>query len=114
MAEARSRRRGTTRPTPFPPPATAPGTTPNTSGAALLRPEERGCISARLAKPAGAALGERLAALDAGVGAVCTARGQAGLHLAIATLMGTGSHIAAAASLYGGSINMLKLPPPRF
>ncbi len=45
---------------------------------------------------------------------MCTASGQAALHLAIATLMGAGGHIVAATSLYGGSINMLKLTLPRF
>ena len=45
---------------------------------------------------------------------MCTASGKAALHLAIATLMGAGGHIVAATSLYGGSINMLKLTLPRF
>ena len=61
-----------------------------------------------------AVLEERVAALEGGVGAVATASGQAALHLAIATLMGSGGHIVAAASLYGGSINLLKLTLPRF
>jgi len=77
--------------------------------AALFNLEEPGYIYSRIANPTVAVLEERLAALEGGVGAVCTASGQAALHLAIATLMGTGSHIVAAASLYGGSINMLKL-----
>ncbi len=82
--------------------------------AALFNLEEPGYIYSRIANPTVAVLEERLAALEGGVGAVCTASGQAALHLAIATLMGTGSHIVAAASLYGGSINMLKLTLPRF
>jgi O-acetylhomoserine (thiol)-lyase len=64
--------------------------------------------------PTVSVLEERLAALEGGVGAVCTASGQAALHLAIATLMGAGGHIVAAASLYGGSVNLLKLTLPRF
>jgi O-acetylhomoserine (thiol)-lyase len=82
--------------------------------AALFNLEEPGYIYSRIANPTVAVLEERLAALEGGVGAVCTASGQAALHLAIATLMGAGSHIVAAASLYGGSINMLKLTLPRF
>lgn len=35
-------------------------------------------------------------------------------NLAIATLMGASGHIVAAASLYGGSVNMLRLTLPRF
>jgi O-acetylhomoserine (thiol)-lyase len=82
--------------------------------AALFNLEEPGYIYSRIANPTVAVLEERLAALEGGVGAVCTASGQAALHLAVATLMGAGGHIVAAASLYGGSINMLKLTLPRF
>ncbi len=82
--------------------------------AALFNFEDPGYLYSRIANPTVAVLEERLAALEGGVGAVCTASGQAALHLAIATLMGAGGHIVAAASLYGGSINLLKLTLPRF
>ncbi len=59
-------------------------------------------------------LEEQLAALEDGVGAVCTASGMAAMHLAIATLLGAGDHIVASASLYGGSINLLTHTLPRF
>jgi len=77
----------------------------------LARP---GYIYSRIANPTTAVLEERLAALEGGVGAVCTASGQAALHLAIATLMGAGGHIVASASLYGGSVNLLAHTLPRF
>jgi O-acetylhomoserine (thiol)-lyase len=82
--------------------------------AALFNLEEPGFLYSRIANPTVAVLEERLAALEGGVGAICTASGQAALHLAIATLMGAGGHIVAAASLYGGSINLLKVTLPRF
>src|SRR5260370_6158724 len=82
--------------------------------AALCNLEEPGFLYSRIANPTVAVLEERLAALEGGVGATCTASGQAALHLAIVTLMGAGGHIVAAASLYGGSINLLKLTLPRF
>ena len=82
--------------------------------AALFNLEEPGYIYSRIANPTVAVLEERIAALEGGVGAVCTASGQAALHLAIATLMGAGGHVVAAASLYGGSLNLLKLTLPRF
>jgi O-acetylhomoserine (thiol)-lyase len=82
--------------------------------ASLFNLEEPGFIYSRIANPTVAVLEERLAALEGGVGAICTASGQAALHLAIATLTGAGGHIVAAASLYGGSINLLKLTLPRF
>ena len=54
------------------------------------------------------------AALEGGVGAIAVASGQAALHLAIATLMGAGSHIVASRALYGGSHNLLHFTLPRF
>jgi len=82
--------------------------------AALFNLERAGHIYSRISNPTVAVLEERIAALEGGVGAVCTASGQAALHLAIATLMDAGGHIVAAASLYGGSINLMKLTLPRF
>ncbi len=82
--------------------------------AALFNLARAGHIYSRISNPTVAVLEERLAALEGGVGAVCTASGQAALHLAIATLMGQGGHIVASASLYGGSHNMLTHTLPRF
>src|SRR5262245_53584757 len=82
--------------------------------AALFNLERPGHLYSRISNPTVAVLEERIAALEGGVGAVCTASGQAALHLAIATLMDAGSHIVASASIYGGSVNLLKLTLPRF
>lgn len=82
--------------------------------AALFNLERAGHIYSRISNPTVAVLEERLAALEGGVGAVCTASGQAALHLAIATLMGQGGHIVASASIYGGSHNMFTHTLPRF
>ena len=88
---------------------------PDTEHAAsLFNLERAGHIYSRISNPTVAVLEERVAALEGGVGAVATASGQAALHLAIATLMGAGSHIVASKSLYGGSTNLLKLTLPRF
>jgi O-acetylhomoserine (thiol)-lyase len=82
--------------------------------ASLFDLERPGYIYSRIANPTVAVLEERIAALEGGVGAVCTASGQAAFHLAIVTLMGAGGHIVASSSLYGGTVNMLKLTLPRF
>ena len=82
--------------------------------ASLFNLERAGHIYTRISNPTVAVLEERMAALEGGVGAVCTASGQAALHLAIATLLGTGQHIVASASLYGGSHNLLAHTLPRF
>ncbi len=82
--------------------------------AALFNMERAGHVYSRISNPTCAVLEERVAALEGGVGAIATASGQAALHLAIATLMGTGSHIVASSALYGGSHNLLHYTLPRF
>jgi O-acetylhomoserine (thiol)-lyase len=75
--------------------------------AALFNLERAGHVYSRISNPTNAVLEQRVAALEGGIGAIATASGQAALHLAIATLMGAGSHIVASTALYGGSQNLL-------
>lgn len=82
--------------------------------AELFNLERPGHIYSRISNPTVSVLEERLAALEGGVGAVCTASGQAAFHLAVATLMGAGGHIVASRKLYGGTVNMLVHTLPRF
>jgi O-acetylhomoserine (thiol)-lyase len=82
--------------------------------AGLFNLERAGHIYTRISNPTTAVLEERLAALEDGVGAICTASGMAAMHLAIATLLSAGDHIVASASLYGGTINLLTHTLPRF
>jgi O-acetylhomoserine (thiol)-lyase len=82
--------------------------------ASLFNLERAGHIYSRISNPTVAVLEERLAALEGGVGAICTASGQAALHLAIATLMGQGGHIVSSSSIYGGSHNLFTHTLPRF
>ena len=82
--------------------------------AGLFNLEQPGHIYSRISNPTVAVLEERLAALENGVGAVCTASGQAALFLAIATLTGQGGHIVASRNIYGGSHQMLNVTLPRF
>ncbi|KAA0215104.1 MAG: O-acetylhomoserine aminocarboxypropyltransferase [Lautropia sp.] len=82
--------------------------------ASLFDMEQSGHVYSRISNPTVAVLEERIAALEAGVGAIATASGQAALHLAIATLAGAGSHIVASRALYGGSHNLLDFTLRRF
>ena len=82
--------------------------------AALFNLERAGHIYSRISNPTVAVLEERIAALEGGVGAVCTASGQAALHLAVVTLMGQGAHIVSSGSIYGGSHNLFTHTLPRF
>jgi O-acetylhomoserine (thiol)-lyase len=82
--------------------------------AGLFNLERAGHIYTRISNPTVAVLEERIAALEQGVGAICTASGMAAMHLAIATLASAGDHVVASASLYGGTINLLTHTLPRF
>lgn len=73
-----------------------------------------GHVYSRISNPTVAVLEERVAALEGGVGAVCTASGMAAIHLGLATLTGAGAHIVASRSLYGGTHNLLSYTLPRF
>lgn len=84
------------------------------TAASMFNLERPGHLYSRISNPTVAVLEERLAALEGGVGAICAASGQAALHLAVATLMGAGSRIAASKSIYGGSYNMMRHTLPRF
>ena len=82
--------------------------------AALFNLERAGHLYSRISNPTTAVLEERIAALEGGVGAVCTSSGQAALHLAVITLMDAGSHIVSSQSIYGGSHNLFMHTLPRF
>ena len=82
--------------------------------ASIFNSERPGHVYSRITNPTNAVLEERICALEGGVGAIATASGQAAMHLAIATLLGVGSHIVSSRSLYGGSHNLLSYTLPRF
>jgi O-acetylhomoserine (thiol)-lyase len=82
--------------------------------ASLFNMERAGHVYSRISNPTTAVFEERVAALEGGIGAIATASGQAALHLAIATIAGTGSHIVASSALYGGSHNLLAYTLARF
>ena len=71
----------------------------------LFNLAEVGYIYSRLTNPTVAALQTRMAALEGGVGAVCTSSGHAAQILALFALMEPGCNIVSSNQLYGGSIN---------
>lgn len=82
--------------------------------AALFALQKYGLVYSRIANPTVSALEERLASLEGGIGAVCTASGQAAEFLTFAALAGAGDHVVAAAGLYGGTITQLDVTLRRF
>ena len=82
--------------------------------AGLFSVARAGYVYSRIANPTVSVLEERMAALEGGVGAVATASGMAAIHVAMATLVGAGSHVVSSRALYGGTHNLLAYTLPRF
>ncbi len=72
--------------------------------ASLFNLQSYGYIYSRLTNPTVAVLEERLAALEGGRGATCTASGHSAQMLAFFPFMEPGDHFVASNKLYGGSI----------
>ena len=72
--------------------------------ASLFNLQTFGNIYSRLSNPTTAVLEERLASLEGGRGATCTASGHAAQMVALLPLMETGDRLVASTRLYGGSI----------
>lgn len=80
----------------------------------LFALQKYGVIYSRIGNPTVAALEERLASLEGGLGAVATSSGQAAEFITFAALAGAGDHVVAGASLYGGTITQLDVTMRRF
>lgn len=65
-----------------------------------------GFFYSRLGNPTVAAVEAKIAALEGGVGALCTSSGQAASLFAILNICSSGDHIVSTASIYGGTINL--------
>ena len=78
------------------------------SAAAYFNLQEYGNTYSRIMNPTVAALEERLANLEGGIGAVAFASGLAAQSSALFTLLTPGDHMVASAALYGGTVTQLK------
>ena len=80
----------------------------------LFALQKYGNIYSRIGNPTVAALEERIASLEGGIGAVATASGMAAEFVTFAALVGAGDHVVASAQLYGGTITQLDVTLRRF
>ncbi len=78
------------------------------AAAAYFNLQEYGNTYSRIMNPTVAALEERVASLDGGIGAVCFASGLAAQSAALFTLLEPGDHIVASSALYGGTVTQFK------
>lgn len=79
----------------------------------LFALKELGNIYTRIINPTQAAVEERLAALEGGVGALLVSSGQAAETIAILNVAEAGDHIVSSPSLYGGTYNLFHYTLPK-
>ena len=82
--------------------------------ATLFALQKYGNIYSRIGNPTVAALEERIASLEGGLGAVATSSGQAAEFCTFAALAGAGDHVVASSALYGGTVTQLDVTLRRF
>ena len=82
--------------------------------AALFNIEKGGHIYSRMTNPTVAVLEQRIAALEGGVGAICTASGMSALFVTFMSLCSAGDHIVSASQIYGSTATLLKHTLKRF
>lgn len=68
-----------------------------------------GYFYTRLANPTVGYVEEKFAALEGGVGAMCTSSGQSANMIALLNIMGAGDHMVCASEIYGGTINLFSV-----
>lgn len=68
--------------------------------------QESGFFYTRLANPTVDCVERKIAALEGGVGALCTASGQAASTFAILNICNSGDHVISASTIYGGTTNL--------
>jgi len=71
--------------------------------AALFNIEKGGHIYSRMTNPTVAVLEQRIAALEGGVGAICTASGMSALFVTFVSLCSAGDHIVSASQIWVNS-----------
>ncbi len=69
--------------------------------------KSEGFFYTRLANPTVDAVEKKIAALEGGVGAMCTSSGQAATLAAVLTLAKAGDHLVCSSCVYGGTFNLM-------
>lgn len=76
--------------------------------------EADGFFYTRLANPTVDCVEKKIAALEGGVGAMCTSSGQAATLMSIMTIAKAGDHVLCSAAVYGGTFNLLGVTLKKF
>jgi O-acetylhomoserine (thiol)-lyase len=67
---------------------------------------EEGFFYTRLSNPTVDCVEKKIAALEGGIGAMCTSSGQAASLISVINICSAGDHMISAATIYGGTVNL--------
>ncbi len=67
-----------------------------------------GHMYSRISNPTVECVENKIAALEGGIGALCTSSGQAASMIALLNICNTGDHIVSSSTIYGGTFNLFK------
>lgn len=73
-----------------------------------------GHMYSRISNPTVGAVEDKIAALEGGIGALCTTSGQAASLISMLNIMKAGDHFISASKIYGGSFNLFSVTFKRF
>jgi len=73
-----------------------------------------GHMYSRISNPTVAAVEEKIAAMEGGVGALCTTSGQAASLISLLNILKAGDHFISVSTIYGGTINLFSVTMKRF
>ncbi|NLK27652.1 MAG: O-acetylhomoserine aminocarboxypropyltransferase/cysteine synthase [Clostridiales bacterium] len=74
---------------------------------------EEGFFYTRLANPTVDAVERKIAALEGGIGAMCTSSGQAANMIAVLNICSAGDHFISTSTIYGGTLNLFAVTMKR-
>lgn len=73
-----------------------------------------GHMYSRISNPTVDAVEKKIAALEGGVGALCTTSGQSATFIALMNVLESGDHLISSSTIYGGSVNLLSITFKKF
>ena len=76
--------------------------------------KEEGFYYSRISNPTVDAVEKKIAALEGGVGALCTTSGQAATLISVLNILKAGDHILSSSNIYGGTFNLFGVTLKRF
>lgn len=74
----------------------------------------QGHMYSRISNPTVEAVEKKIAALEGGVGALCTTSGQSASFIALMNLLESGDHVVSSSTIYGGTLNLFAITFQKF